>query len=288
MRATCLALALACLALLAPPLAAQEPETGSPPDMPESLTDQSGQRFDPGGGMRTGEAVESFVDGEAVPTYPMTQMESGFFVPNGQGGYVWVGEPMDMPRPSNEAAVELKLKVRELADQLFSTRSNDDLRGLIALPVSFVSQDDFQKSSSFGRYIAEQMYYELNQRGFPVREYRLGLELATREGGPADTGEFLLSRRTGSMIAAQQEATVALVGTYYFDRGNVFVNARLIDISTGMVMRTGLVLVQQNPVIRRMLASGVQLESSAVRVDDFSRQTQGAPLNAIDMGYDVH
>lgn len=277
---------LCCLLLLAlaAPAAAQEPEAGDAPDMPDSLTEQGGQRFDPGGGMHTGDRVDSYVDGELVPTAPATDMQSGFFVPDGQGGYVWVGTTMDMPRPEHEAAREIKLKVRELADQLLATRSNADLQGLIALPVSFVHQDDFQVTSSFGRYIAEQMYYEFNQRGFPVMEYRLGLELTTRPG----QGEFLLSRRAGSMLTAQQEAAVALVGTYYVDQGNVFVNARLVEITSGMVLRTGLVLLQQNPVLRRMVRGGVQLESATVRVGDFDRQTQGAELGDIDMGYDVH
>ncbi len=272
-----------CLAL---PTQAQEPEAGEPPEMPSSLEVQGGQRTDPGGGMHLGEAVESTVDGEYSYTYPVTQMNTGMFLPDGQGGYVWLGsnEPMPMPRASHEAARELKLKIRELADQLFTIRPNTDLEGVLALPVSFVHQDNFQVTSSFGRYIAEQMYYELNQRGFPVREYRLGLELATREG----QGEFLLSRRGASMLTAQQEATVALVGTYYYDQNNIFINARLVEMNTGLVLRTGLAVMQQNPVVRRMIAANLQLEPATVRVGDFDRQTQGAELGDIDLGYDVH
>ena len=79
--------------------------------------------------------------------------------------------PSPCPQPKWKARAELRLKVRELASQLFEA-GKDQLAGGVTMPASFVNQDNLDSSSSFGRYIAEQLFYELNQLGVPVREYR--------------------------------------------------------------------------------------------------------------------
>ena len=75
--------------------------------------------------------------------------------------------------PGYTDAVELKLKSRELAEQMLATMPNDAIQGFVAMPTAFVNQNNTSQSSPMGRLMAESLFYEFNQRGFPTREYRL-------------------------------------------------------------------------------------------------------------------
>ena len=150
------------------------------------------------------------------------------------------------------AAQEVKLKVRELADQLLASLPNDALIGFVALPTSFVNQNDFTSSSPFGRYLAEGLIYEFNQRGFPVREYRTDGGITMREG----TGEMALARK-GKIATAKGKGNALLIGTYHQDPDAIFVNARLVRSSDGIVLRTGQIMLAPNAVSLRMTNAGL-------------------------------
>jgi hypothetical protein len=253
---------------------------------PEALTNPGHQSFDPGVAVTPGAPVTGSVDGRDYKVRPEQGLHSGYFLPDGRGGYVWAGsaEPMAPPKAEHEQAREIKLKVRELADQLLDGRPNQDLAGAIAMPLSFVSQDDFQQTSSFGRYLAEQMFHEFNQRGIAVREYRMDDMLSTRQG----EGEFLLSRRQQQM-EANYPGGVLLLGTYYHDKYNVFVNARLVRPADGLVLRTALLVFGLTDVTRHMLAGRSRvLESTYVSMKDFTTMTRDASITSIDLGEDTH
>lgn len=244
------------------------------------------QELDPGAGMKTCGPFNAYVNGRQVPMETQNTQHAGVMIPDGKGGYVWSGafRPMQLPCPGEAAGRELKLKVRELADQLLSVESMISLGNGIALPTSFVNQDNFQQSSSFGRYIAEQMFYELNQRGMAVREYRTGNEIVSRPG----EGDFFLSRNAGNIVMNSRRA-VALVGTYYSDDYNVYVNARLINGVTGMVLRTANVVFPQTQVTRSMLArTTLNLQKAYTQVMDFQTVNRATDLTAIDLGEDIH
>ena len=134
------------------------------------------------------------------------------------------------PTPNDPAyvdAVEVKLKCRELADQMLATVPNDALQGFVAMPASFVDQNNTSRSSPLGRLMAESLFYEFNQRGFPTREYRLTGHISV-EGGRDD------------------------LGTYYVDKDATFVNARLVRASDGLVLRTGQLVLVNTPIIARL------------------------------------
>lgn len=261
---------------------AESPETQSADRAPVYASDME---FDPGAGITVGDEGKAYVNGDRVWVKDGESMHAGFFAPDGDGGYVWVGahNPVGMPEPANEDGRELRLKVRELASQLFDATPSDNLAGMVALPLSFVHQDDFQKSSSFGRYLAEQMFYELNQRGFPTREYRALDRMQLR---PAE-GEFVLSRQLRE-LALQDPVAMVLTGTYYFDAANVFVNARLIKANSGMVLRTAHLTFPQTYVTRKMLTEPrTQLTQTYVGIQDKAAMTKARNLTDIDLGYDI-
>ena len=84
--------------------------------------------------------------------------------------------------PGYTDAVELKLKSRELAEQMLATMPNYAIQGFVAMPTSFVDENSTSRSSPLGRLMGEAMFYEFNQRGFPAREYRLTGHIAVVGG----------------------------------------------------------------------------------------------------------
>lgn len=144
-------------------------------------------------------------------------------------------------------AVELKLKCRELADQMLATVPNDALQGFVAMPTSFVDENNTSTSSPLGRLMAESMFYEFNQRGFPTREYRLTGKIAV-VGGRDD-----LALAANQIVPTEgQKWAALLVGTYYVDKDATFVNVRLVRASDGLVLRTGQLVLVNTPVVVRM------------------------------------
>ena len=159
--------------------------------------------------------------------------------------------------PNYIAAQEIKLKVRELADQLIASLPNEALSGYVALPTSFVHQDNFKQSSPLGRYLAEGLIYEFNQRGFPVREYRVDGSISMADG----MSEQALARK-GKLLAGKGKHNALLVGTYYQDPDAIFVNARLVRASDGLVMRTGQIVLPPSAISLRMSRAGIDAENN--------------------------
>lgn len=243
------------------------------------------EEFDAATAMRVSKKPEvMMVDGVAVPMRSMRTIDSGIMLPDGNGGMVWKEGVRPDPSESHVAAREMKLKIRELADQLLTGLDKRALQGVTAMPVSLVNQDDFEESSSFGRFVAESLFYEFNQRGFPVREYRAESQLTTRRG----EGEFLLSR-SQQRIYADSPLIMFVAGTYYNDNENIFVNLRMFRAADGMVLRTAQLVFSQSDVSRKMLANkGKRLDETYVGMQDFGTMTRAVDLTALDLGEDLH
>lgn len=161
-------------------------------------------------------------------------------------------------QPGYVDAVELKLKCRELADQMLSTVPNSALKGFVAMPVSFVNENDTSVSSPLGRLLGESMFYEFNQRGFPTREYRLTGKIDV-VGGKND-----LALAANQVVPTTNQPWAALVvGTYYVDNAAIFVNARLVRASDGLVLRTAQLVLPNTPVIARMARSSSQIAANS-------------------------
>jgi hypothetical protein len=176
--------------------------------------------------------------------------DSGLLVPDLDGNYVLIpGGKRPDPDPAFAQAQELKLKMRELVSQLLDTWPNDSLAGIVALPTTFVSLDNFSETSGLGRYMAESLFYEFNTRGFAVREYRADGVIRMEPG----RGEFALSRALPD-VKAEGGWAAMVVGTYYRDQDALFVNARMIRPADGLVLRTAQLVLPMNGLVRRMSA----------------------------------
>ena len=194
-----------------------------------------------------GGVVEFRSNGPGLAT--ANTLDPGLLLPDGSGYLHVPGSPRTPLPPNVVEAQELRLRVKELASQLFETRPNDLLTGLVALPTSFVNLNDFNDSSPFGRYMAEAMFHEFNQRGFPVREYRLDGTIHLK---PMQ-GEFALTRNLPP-LSYNQSYSAVLVGTYLKDNNAFFVNVRLVRPADGMVLRTGQLVFGGNALLASMTA----------------------------------
>jgi hypothetical protein len=176
--------------------------------------------------------------------------DQGLLVPDLNGDYVLIpGGRRPDPDPLFAQAQELKLKMRELVSQLLDTWPNDSLAGIVALPTTFVSLDNFNETSGLGRYMAESLYHEFNTRGFAVREYRADGVIRM----VPEQGEFALSRSLPD-VKVEGNWAALVVGTYYRDQDALFVNARMIRPSDGLVLRTAQMVMPMNSLTRRMSA----------------------------------
>lgn len=219
------------------------------------------------------------------------ELEGGLVLPDGRGGVVVI--PGEKSRPRSRGYVdarEFKLKIRELAEQLIADIRDCSLQSTVALPTSFVNLDNFNETSTLGRLVSEQLFYEFNQRGFSVREYRMQNSIRVRPG----EGEFALSRELGN-LAVRSPGSVVIVGTYSGDRQAMFINARLVRPSDGRVLRTANLVLEGNPLTSRLMRNtGRKMESGEMRIRDFTEATK--PMNSaspgslspFDRGEDIH
>lgn len=116
---------------------------------------------------------------------------------------------------------------------------------------SFVNSDDLYSTSSFGRMYAEQVMGELSMRGYDVIELRHADAIQFI----SSRGEFVLSRDPSS-VRRQRELGGVVVGTYVVSPVRVYVNARLLDPSSSMVLSAGSVEMGKTAELARMLRSG--------------------------------
>ena len=116
---------------------------------------------------------------------------------------------------------------------------------------TFVNVDDLYSSSTFGRMVGEQLMSELAMKGFDVIELRHTDALQFLDRG----GEFALSRDAG-MVRPERNLAGVVVGTYVASPERVYVNARLIDPSTSVVLSAGSVEMSKTPELSKLLRGG--------------------------------
>lgn len=139
-----------------------------------------------------------------------------------------------------------RFKTSYLADQIHAY-----FRGNASGPIAvatFVDLDNLYGTSSFGRMIAEQLMSELAMKGYNVREVRQSETLQVM----FEQGEFGLSREV-KQLRNHQDVAGLIVGTYTVSPLRVYLNARLIDPATSIIMSAGSVEMPKTKEIDRLL-----------------------------------
>jgi len=116
---------------------------------------------------------------------------------------------------------------------------------------TFVNIDDLYASSTFGRMVGEQLMSELAMKGFDVVELRHADALQFLDSA----GEFALSRDVRAVRPHRNLAAV-VVGTYVVSPDRVYVNARLVEPSTSLILSAGSVEMSKTRELAKMLRGG--------------------------------
>ncbi len=159
--------------------------------------------------------------------------------------------PAYWPIPFREYGNESvgRFKSSYLAEQIDAYYRGSD-PGPIGV-TTLVSLDDLYSTSSFGRMYAEQLISELTMKGYEVVELRHTDALQFMN----NAGEFALSRDTGSVRDSRNLGGI-LVGTYTVSPQRVYVNVRLVDPKSSVVLSAGSVEMDKTKEISRMLRGG--------------------------------
>lgn len=152
--------------------------------------------------------------------------------------------PVNFGDPVNYSVGRFKTAyVADQIDYFYRGTSNGPI-GVTTL----VNLDDLYSTSSFGRMYAEQLMSELAMRGFDVIELRHADALQFLN----NSGEFALSRDISAIRNARDLAGV-VVGTYVESPDRVYVNVRLIDPATSLIVSAGSVEFGRTREVSKLL-----------------------------------
>ncbi len=148
---------------------------------------------------------------------------------------VKVKEHLDI-LPSITPEGNLNSRVIFLADQLVRNIDNR-FRYEPVVVTTFVNLDNMKETSSLGRLIAEDLIHELQVRGWKVFDIRLARDIVVKP-----QGEFSITRDIRN-IRNYYRVNSVITGTYAITSNSVIVNARIIDVKTGVVVSTGQIVL---------------------------------------------
>ncbi len=164
-------------------------------------------------------------------------------------------------KDSAAAGNRLRYQVVDLVGQII-TGSKEPLAGEVqVLVASFVNLNSMYETSSFGRYLGEQVLHELQRARVDVVDERMmaGMEISKGHG------EYVLSRDMAELNYVHH-ADAVLAGTYSVADDQIFVNARLLANGSGLLLSSASVVFALDPVSAALLADGAAPMRVAVPV----------------------
>jgi len=186
---------------------------------------------------------------------------------NAGAGYAfWPFSKADAPAPVPESSPpvipapptankgeDFQAKIAELADQLLISAAANDFE-LTELPIfatTFADLNHLDRTSPFGRYLAEQLMSELQARGCTIIELRKTTTIMVKN----QEGEYGLSRDANE-LEKSLTAEAMLTGTYLVADDNVLVNARVISNRYGSMLASAPTTFAQDTLVKSMLRGG--------------------------------
>lgn len=158
------------------------------------------------------------------------------------------------PQPArHQDAVGLVLSVEAMAAELLTNMDDPDpdsgamAGGLVV--TTFVEGKKLHRTSSFGRYLAEQLMNEFQRHAFTVVEARKSTSIRIKE----KRGEFGLARDEDE-VSLSVAADAMLTGTYFISNENIIVTARILDNKTASLLASSTVIFPRNALTNQMLA----------------------------------
>lgn len=162
-----------------------------------------------------------------------------------------------MVQQSRTAAGRFNGLIVFLADQLERNADRKTL-GNTFIVTSFGNLNKLSETTAFGRLIAENLIHELQVRKWQVYDVRLTKDIAINE-----SGEFSLSRDIKNIRDTYTIGGI-VTGTYAVADDSVIVNARSLDINTGIVASSGQVRMPIDAFTDALLYSEDKLKNMKI------------------------
>jgi TolB-like protein len=137
------------------------------------------------------------------------------------------------------------------AEYLIGKSPKDMFKNSPLLVASFVSVDNLNESSTFGRMISEQISSRFKQLGYTAIEMKLRTTIFIKEG----SGEFLLSREL-SDISTKHNAQAMVVGTYAIASDRVYLTVRIVNAADSAILASYDYNVPMTRDVFKMLLKG--------------------------------
>ena len=156
-------------------------------------------------------------------------------------------------------AAALRTEIQGLANELFRNLGDPENGGLDqgVLVCTFVELKKLTRTSSFGRYVAEQLMSEMQQHHYEVVEIRKSQAIMLQE----KRGEFGLSRNPAE-INQSVAAGAMLTGTYTSSKDSIVINARIIDNRSAKLLSSATAILPRNQLAEELLA-----DTASVRME---------------------
>lgn len=157
-----------------------------------------------------------------------------------------------LPITVSEAAA-LRTEIQGLANDLFRNLAdadpeNGDLNKGV-LVCTFVELKKLSRTSSLGRYVAEQLMNEMQNRHYEVVETRKSQAVMMQE----KRGEFGLSRNPAE-VSQTVAAGAMLTGTYTPSKDSIVINARIVDNRSAKLLSSATAIIPRNQLAEQLLA----------------------------------
>lgn len=150
-------------------------------------------------------------------------------------------------------AAALRTEIQGLANELFRNLAdgdpeNGDLnKGIMVC--TFVELKKLSRTSSLGRYVAEQLMNEMQKRHYEVVEIRKSQAIMMQE----KRGEFGLSRNPAE-VSQTVAAGAMLTGTYTPSKDSIVINARIVDNRSAKLLSSATAIIPRNQLAEQLLA----------------------------------
>lgn len=146
-----------------------------------------------------------------------------------------------------------KTGIQQMALTLFANLADPDpgagdLADGIAVS-SFVELKKLTRTSSFGRYLAEQLMTEFQQQGYRVVDIRKSSAIMIQE----QRGEYGLSREV-TEINPRINARTMITGTYTMAGDHILVNAKVLDNKSAALLSSATMVFPRTTLVNLLLA----------------------------------
>ena len=136
------------------------------------------------------------------------------------------------------------------ADALINQLRGKLLEDKPLIMATVVNIDALEQTSMLGRLVSEQVSTRLAQGGLKVLEMKLRSSVYLKRG----QGELMLTREIGD-VAHTHNAQAVVVGSYAETRDAVFINVKVIQPSTNLVLAGHDYVLAKEGTVRSMLHS---------------------------------